>query len=398
MKTKLFLFCICLAFASFGFAQLKVVTPGDVGIGTSTPQAKLHVVGNAVFSTNSTIGTSARAPYIRGSNTYSTASAPSFTWYNNDNTGLFNPSHNIIGFSVGGVEKMRINYSGNVCIGSTTSQSTHILYVSGLSRFKPNSTDNGIVIDNSGYTGKSTLKPYTNWNAMLGSTECYWGVIAGDHIFYNILEDMSDENLKENIREIEDPLSKILRLNGVKYDLKPEIYTEAEGEWHDKLVEDGKDQFGFLAQELMLVIPELVSLNDNGYYGVNYIDLIPIIVEAIKDQQAQIDEMQHQTVGLSGIDLPSNGEAKSNSSRLNPHSAAKKSQNISIGFYVDKIQTEASLLLFDMQGKLIKTYPIAIAGEGQIAITANSYAAGMYLYSLVVDGNEIATRKIILTE
>lgn len=398
MKTRIFLFIVCFVFANLSMAQLKVVTPGDVGIGTSAPQAKLHVVGNAVFSASSSLGTSARAPFIRGANTYSTASAPSFTWYNNDNTGIFNPTHNVIGFSIAGSEQMRINNSGNVCIGIGSSQTTYKLYVSGLIRFKPNSYDNGIVIDNSGWTTKSTIRPYTNWNAMLGSTECYWGVLAVDHIFTNAIDQLSDENLKENIRKIEDPLSKILRLNGVKYDLKPEIYAEAEGEWHDKLVEGGKDKFGFLAQELMLVIPELVSLNDNGYYSLNYIDLIPIIVEAMKDQQVQIDELQLQIANLIGIDLPTTDEAKSTGSRLNPHSAAKKSQNISIGFYVDKIQTEASLLLFDMQGKLIKTYPIAIAGEGQIAITANSYAAGMYLYSLVVDGNEIATQKIILTE
>ena len=184
----------------------------------------------------------------------------------------------------------------------------------------------------------------------------------------------------------------------MKYDLKPEIYSEAEGEWHDKLVEDGKDQFGFLAQELMLVMPELVSLNDNGYYGVNYIDLIPILVEAMKDQQAQIDELQHQIANLSGVDLPTTDEAKSIGSRLNPHSAAKKSQNISIGYYIDKINGEASMLLFDMQGKLIDTYPISNPGDGQITLPANTYPAGMYLYSLVVDGNEIATQKIILTE
>lgn len=398
MKTKFILFAVCLSLANFSQAQLKVVTPGNVGIGTSAPQAKLHVVGNAVFSVNPSLSSTDRAPYIRGSNTYSQASTPSYTWWYNNNTGIFNPSHNIIGFTTDGVERMRINYSGNICIGSTTSQSTHILYVNGLSRFKPNSNDSGIVIDNSGWTSKSTISPATCWNAMLGSINNWWGVLAVDHIFTNTIDQLSDENLKENIREIEDPLSKIIRLNGVKYDLKPEIYAEAEGELHDKLVEGGKDKFGFLAQELMLVIPELVSLNDNGYYSLNYIDLIPILVEAIKEQQVQIDELQHQITNLSGTIVPANDEAKSTGSRLNPHSAAKNSQNIIISYYIDKINSNASMLLFDMQGKLIKTYPIASAGDGQINITANSQPAGMYLYSLVVDGNEIATRKIILTE
>jgi len=148
MKTKLLLLAICLSIANFSQAQLKVVTPGNVGIGTSAPQAKLHVVGNAVFSVNPSLSSTDRAPYIRGSNTYSQASTPSYTWWYNNNTGIFNPSHNIIGFTTDGVERMRINYSGNICIGSTTSQSTHILYVNGLSRFKPNSNDSGIVIDN----------------------------------------------------------------------------------------------------------------------------------------------------------------------------------------------------------------------------------------------------------
>ena len=50
-----------------------------------------------------------------------------------------------------------------------------------------------------------------------------------------------------------------------------------------------------------------------------------------------------------------------------------------------------------MQGKLIKTYPLTAKGEGNIEITANELQPGMYMYSLITGGNEIDTKKMILT-
>lgn len=400
MKTKLFLFAFCIGFANIVFAQLKVVAPGNVGIGTSAPQAKLHLVGNAVFSLNPSLGTTDRAPLIRGANTYSTASTPSYTWYNNNNTGIFNPIHDVIGFSVAGVERMRINNTGNVCIGIASAQSTYKLYVSGFTRFKPTSIDNGIVIDNIGYNGKSTISPEYGWNANLGDVETnrLWAVIACDHIFYNQITDMSPDSKKINIRPVEDALSKIMRLNGIIYDVAASAFPDTDETFQMELVEKNKNRYGFLVEDMSLICPDVVSEYADQQSGIDYFEIIPILVEAMKDQQAQIDELQHQIANLSGVDLPTTDEAKSIGSRLNPHSAAKKSQNISIGYYIDKINGEASMLLFDMQGKLIDTYPISNPGDGQITLPANTYPAGMYLYSLVVDGNEIATQKIILTE
>ncbi len=91
---------------------------GTVGIGTTTPHAKFQVVGNSVFTgTTESITTAA---YIRGLNTYSTATTPDYTWYGNDLTGIFHPAPNNIGFTINGTEKMRIAANGNVGIGTTT--------------------------------------------------------------------------------------------------------------------------------------------------------------------------------------------------------------------------------------------------------------------------------------
>ena len=85
----------------------------------------------------------------------------------------------------------------------------------------------------------------------------------------------SDINLKENIRSIEDPLNKVLQLNGVEFD------------WKD----NQQSSIGVIAQELEKVFPSLVKTAENK--SVNYNGLIGVLVEAIKEQQKQIEELKN---------------------------------------------------------------------------------------------------------
>ena len=87
----------------------------------------------------------------------------------------------------------------------------------------------------------------------------------------------SDKRLKTNIRDIENPLSGILRAKGVLY---------------DRLDNDSKDQIGFLAQDLEEIFPELVITGLDGIKSVNYQAMTAILVEAIKEQQLQIDKLK----------------------------------------------------------------------------------------------------------
>jgi hypothetical protein len=88
------------------------------------------------------------------------------------------------------------------------------------------------------------------------------------------LNSTSDINLKENIRLIEDPLSKVLQLNGVEFD------------WKD----NQQPSIGVIAQELEKVFPSLVKTAENK--SVNYNGLIGVLIEAIKEQQKQIEELK----------------------------------------------------------------------------------------------------------
>jgi hypothetical protein len=94
----------------------------------------------------------------------------------------------------------------------------------------------------------------------------------------------SDARLKENISDTKYGLDDVLKLRGVDFN------------WIEKL--DGKRDIGFIAQEVQEVLPELVkevdSLKEEGetHLTVDYAKVVPVLVEALKEQQKQIDELR----------------------------------------------------------------------------------------------------------
>jgi len=74
------------------------------------------------------------------------------------------------------------------------------------------------------------------------------------------------------------------------------------------------------------------------------------------------------------------------------------SQQTNIGYFIPTSAQSASVLVFDLQGKLIATLPVTNYGTGSIIINGNSLTPGMFVYSLVVNGNIIDTKRMILTQ
>jgi len=88
----------------------------------------------------------------------------------------------------------------------------------------------------------------------------------------------SDEQLKENISTIQNPIDKVNALRGVDFNWK----------------ENGKKQIGVIAQEVEKILPELVEMRPDGYKGVHYDNIVGLLIEAIKEQQKQIDELKEK--------------------------------------------------------------------------------------------------------
>ena len=91
----------------------------------------------------------------------------------------------------------------------------------------------------------------------------------------------SDERLKENIKPIESALDKAMKLQGVTFDWKKS----------DSILSIKKD-IGFIAQDVQKVAPELVRENEDGYLSMRHQGIAPILLEAIKELKAEIEELK----------------------------------------------------------------------------------------------------------
>ena len=152
-------------------------------------------------------------------------------------------------------EKLRITSAGNVGIGTTTPADK--LSVAGA--IVPSA-------DNSYTLGKSGAR----WTAVWAAN----GVIQ-----------TSDARLKTDIEPLQYGLKEILQLRPVSFKWKNE--------------KNGTRKLGLLAQEAQPVIPEVIA-NDgqNGVLGMNYAELVPVLINAIKEQQQQIDNIQNRITDL----------------------------------------------------------------------------------------------------
>ncbi len=90
----------------------------------------------------------------------------------------------------------------------------------------------------------------------------------------------SDARLKEDIEPLQNVLPDVLKLNGYTY--------------HWKNHKDTTEQIGVLAQEVQKIFPELVQADNKGILGVNYIQLVPVLLTAIKEQQKEIDQLREK--------------------------------------------------------------------------------------------------------
>jgi hypothetical protein len=89
----------------------------------------------------------------------------------------------------------------------------------------------------------------------------------------------SDERIKTNIKTIENALDKTLLLRGVEY--------------NDIRIEPERKRIGLIAQEIELIIPEVVRTGDDGLKGIEYQNLVGLLIEAIKQLHSKVTKLEN---------------------------------------------------------------------------------------------------------
>jgi len=305
--------------------------------------------------------------------------------------------------------------AGNVSIGSNASAYTCFLWIK---TNHPSGWGDASKISVT-RTDTKALTVYYN-----GETRFY---VLGDGTLYsNGIYLGSDRKLKENIQELDSPLDKILKLHGVSYLYKQNQDVMIDTSNHNKI--DNNKSFsekkrnkriGVIAQEVETVIPEIVMTMPDSTKAVAYEDLIGYLIEAFKSQNAtvnaqslKIKELENRLVKLENKTSSDSKNNLKSAQVTNISTVTDNTTNVflyqnipnpfsektDIQYFLPENIKSASLYLFDMQGIMIKTIPISGQSQGSVIINGSELKPGMYIYTLIADGQEIDTKRMILTE
>ena len=241
-----------LAFAAAGSERMKLDSSG------------IDVVGD--------IGFSGRFKPTSGSSATS-ASAPKICVGYDYDTGFFQDTTNTIGFATAGTERMRIDASGNLLVGQTSQNQATV----------GSSITPAGVISTAMANATSGANNYHLYSTNASAYRFYVGMHGTVFATSTTISAISDIRYKENIRDLDDGLSKIMALQPRKFD------------WKEGKGRDVKDDRGWIAQEIETVFPDLVDEwkdeapeGEEPYKSVRP-DLIPVLVKAIQEQQAAIE-------------------------------------------------------------------------------------------------------------
>lgn len=239
-----------------------------VGIGTSNPTGQLDIRG--AFYNQVKIGSAGSAGGINfadGAGGYGV-----FIGYQNFNE---TDTFQILNGSGGSVFKIKTNGGMPSGIGGG-------FYVENVSAGNP-----GVffAVRNTGNVGIGTVNP-TERLEVCGNVKVVGQIQANSSNLSAGLTCSSDERLKTNIMPISSALDKIKLIDGKTYNWRVEEFP-TRGFTKEK-------QYGFIAQELEVNFPELVQTNPDGYKTVDYLELIPILTEALKEQDAKVELLEQQ--------------------------------------------------------------------------------------------------------
>lgn len=221
----------------------------------------------------------------------------------------------------------------------------------------------------------------------------------------------SDIRLKENVTnliDIEDgrtTLDNIQKMNVIEYNFKTDRQIpDAEKDTMKTSFVRAEDEiskerhYGLSAQELQAIYPNLVKEGQDGYLGVNYIELVPILIRSIQELKQELDEVRGGDKGImSRSATTAIGTAKTASNVLFQNTPNPFKEQTIIRFSLADDAQNAAICIFDMSGKMLKKLSIS-SGETSVSINGWELGEGMFLYTLMVNGREIDTKRMILSK
>ena len=160
---------------------------------------------------------------------------------------------------------------------------------------------------------------------------------------------------------------------------------------------DNRVHYALYADDVEAVFPDLVYTDSDGSKSVNYVELVPILVQAVNELRSElatvrgVDISQTRSIdnvidNVDAIVLPSLGE-----NAPNPCSGSTV-----ITVTIPESVIFAKLSVYDLTGKKVLNQGVSVRGTNKITLDASNLPDGIYLYSLITDGYVVQTRRMII--
>ena len=306
-----------LRFGTNGTEKMRITSTGNVGFGTTSPDYKFTV--SAASSNYVSIdNTSNNYRLLLGAESASTAlysrnlstnaaidmrfvvgTSESMRITSAGNVGIGSASiTNGTSFGGGGqINKLKVESTNYTCLeinGSTSGGSIQFTYgtnlpnqvgaliaynygAGGALNFVLANVTNGPMSFNTNNTERGVITAGGNWLLGTSSDNGERLYVSGAIRATGTITANSDLTLKKNLLRIENALEKVEQINGYTYEFKED---------------DSKRHAGVIAQEIQTVLPEIVNKGNDGILGVEYGNISALLIEAIKEQQTQINELK----------------------------------------------------------------------------------------------------------
>ena len=416
---KIIISVILAAAATNINAQLVVDSLGRVGIGTETPKSTLSVGTNTNEDATILCKTNGEEYGIYSMN------------YTNDNnsTGVYSHVKNNLGHCFGMESYAAGNYT------NTYQYAVGVVGLAGIAQFGVGvwgAPKNGVTLapNYAGVYGSETTSNYPSFANYLGT---YAGFFKGkvrvtNGIYATVLSPSASASpsgqsgttiLSDRDDSVTDKLSQVQALQFLRYDPAEETQTrtnpddvdlgnmsQEENNYLSATMGDVEPerylspiQYGLDADQLKEVYPELVYEDANGNVSINYVEMIPLLVQSINELSAKVAELE----GIS----PQKAKAQPTAIeetvadidmvRMDQNKPNPFSESTVITLNIPSNAQVANIFIYDMSGKQVQSLPVSERGETNITVYAANLTAGMYIYTLVVDGKVSVTRRMIVT-
>jgi len=250
-----------------------------------------------------------------------------------------------------------------------------------------------------------------------GSSFYAAGYFDGD-VWANNFYQISDRKFKTNLQPLKNPLDQLMKLKAYSYQFQTDKYP--------KIGLSKGTHIGLIADEVKAVYPELVKdavkparYNEDKtkvispeikYQGVDYTELIPVLVMSVQEQQktitglkeenvllkAAIEEFKTRLTKLEQSVTKTVGTVTLTSAMVEQNEPNPFSDNTIVNYVVPQGVAKAYINIIASDGKVVKNVPLTQRGKGQLVLQAATLAPGVYSYSMYAGGKLVQTKSMVV--